>query len=841
VDPLDPRRRGQQHGQQQQKQQEPAATTTVDEITTTLPTLYSDIETKTLLLDLGTYRRDCVSNLDNTTSYNRNSDDDDDDTGRVYFDQGLRLLFSYQHEMAAQHLLASLQYAPNCALSHGLVALCHSPNYNFKGEPYYLSTNHHVGVGVGVGVGGVGGDTAGTTGGGGDENKHDLLCVFPSQQVAHRHSKAGVDKIEEIIKRHKRSTSGAKGGKNKGGKHKSNKKGNNNSNISSAQESTTVSAAAAAAGDEGLPDLISPAEVQLLQAIRILTCNPGVDPDLSEELVGRPYADALRKVHEQYGDSDPLVTYCFCEALMVLNAWQLYEYPSGKPVSPDVLECKSVLERALYTFPHHAGLCHLYVHLSEMSSCPQMALPACRPLRYEFPNAGHLIHMATHIDVLLGDYTSVVQYNENAVVADMHVATLFPRTAGPESFYFGYIVHNYHMAVYGAILGAMQKKATQMAQRLCDIVNEDMLQEFSNLAPYLESYAALDIHVLIRFGQWQALLGSDYINSNCSSSSSSSGDDETALAATTKTAIIQPPRDAQLMLFRAASLAYGKGLAYATLSSSLSLSSSSSSAQSSSSNFFSHEQRLEYLKLARKQADRLDGLRGHVDAKFRILHNNSVADLLAVDATMLRGEIAYHTASAAAAAANDNNTNDDNNKNNTNALYNAAFDLLYKAVRMQDSLNYDEPWGKMQPVRHALGGLLLEQGRLTEARIVFQDDLKFHPKNPWALVGLVSCLEKMKMMQQHEQEQHDEEDNGTSSGACCSSLQKKNNTGADATDTKEPLSVQQQQQQDEYIEEDLTATIAKLKAQLQEQQSHEWADFKVLVPCECCCKLKNNH
>src|SRR5262249_4570210 len=56
-----------------------------------------------------------------------------------------------------------------------------------------------------------------------------------------------------------------------------------------------------------------------------------------------------------------------------------------------------------------------------------------------------------------------------------------------------------------------------------------------------------------------------------------------------------------------------------------------------------------------------------------------------------------------------------------------------------------------QPVRHALGALLLEQGRVAEAEAVYREDLGFggslpraqiHPDNVWALRGLLDCLER---------------------------------------------------------------------------------------------------
>jgi hypothetical protein len=128
------------------------------------------------------------------------------------------------------------------------------------------------------------------------------------------------------------------------------------------------------------PQQIRQVEVDILEAINVLCAHPGIDPALSVETVGRPYANAMREVAKKYPD-DPDVAYFFVESLMVLNAWSLYEYPTGRPLTPDVFEIRDVLERLLRLHPEHAGLCHLYVHLSEMSDDPAKALPACLPLR----------------------------------------------------------------------------------------------------------------------------------------------------------------------------------------------------------------------------------------------------------------------------------------------------------------------------------------------------------------------------------------------------------------------------------------------------------------------------
>jgi tetratricopeptide (TPR) repeat protein len=110
----------------------------------------------------------------------------------------------------------------------------------------------------------------------------------------------------------------------------------------------------------------------------------------------------------------------------------------------------------------------------------------------------------------------------------------------------------------------------------------------------------------------------------------------------------------------------------------------------------------------------------------RYVFNNTCLDILAVAAEMMRGEIAYR-------------------KGN----FDAAFAHLRRSVELDDNLPYDEPWGWMQPTRHALGALLLEQGRVAEAAEVYRADLGFdatlgrpcqHPDNVWSLHGYHECL-----------------------------------------------------------------------------------------------------
>ena len=72
-----------------------------------------------------------------------------------------------------------------------------------------------------------------------------------------------------------------------------------------------------------------------------------------------------------------------------------------------------------------------------------------------------------------------------------------------------------------------------------------------------------------------------------------------------------------------------------------------------------------------------------------------------------------------------------------------AFASLRDAVAREDALIYDEPPGWMQPVRHALGALLLASGRVADAEAVYRADLEKNPENGWSLLGLQQSLERL--------------------------------------------------------------------------------------------------
>ena len=131
---------------------------------------------------------------------------------------------------------------------------------------------------------------------------------------------------------------------------------------------------------------------------------------------------------------------------------------------------------------------------------------------------------------------------------------------------------------------------------------------------------------------------------------------------------------------------------------------------------------------ARDASEAFEEARAAVPAGYAFFNNPAEAVLTVAD-LMMRGEMAYHAGETE-----------------------KAFDLLRQAAIADDRLAYNEPRAWMHPPRHALGALLLEQGRVAEALAVYECDLgrkgdlpvsRQNRGNVWSLAGLAECLRRL--------------------------------------------------------------------------------------------------
>jgi hypothetical protein len=210
----------------------------------------------------------------------------------------------------------------------------------------------------------------------------------------------------------------------------------------------------------------------------------------------------MREVYRAHSD-DLDVAAVFAEAVMNRTPWKLWDLRSGQPAEgAGTAEAREVLEAAFRSQPgawDHPGLLHFYVHLMEMSPNPEQALRHGDRLTTLVPDAGHLLHMGTHIDVLCGDYHSVVARNARASEADRK----FLARRGPDTFYTIYCLHNLHFRIYGAMFLAQPTPSLEAAAEIAALLTEPVVRP---MADWFEVFLGMKPHVLIRFGRWREIL-----------------------------------------------------------------------------------------------------------------------------------------------------------------------------------------------------------------------------------------------------------------------------------------------------------------------------------------------
>lgn len=389
-----------------------------------------------------------------------------------------------------------------------------------------------------------------------------------------------------------------------------------------------------------------------------------VELDTLYEWAGE-YAIEMDSICKKYPDDMEAICW-LGEALMNKSPWNLWDPRTGEPIeAANPYRIKEVLEHGIELGRSigvvHPGIWHLYIHAMEMSPTPEVALRVGDELRYLVPDAGHLAHMPSHIDVQCGNYLDVVNSNQAGIDVDMK----FYHYAGAKNFYSLYRCHNYHFKLYGAMFLGQYEPSINAALEMQETVGDQvMTADMESMQGWFEAYFSLKTHAYVRFGKWQEAV-----------------DDEL-------------PSDPEMYKMTTAMTLYGRSIGYANLK-------QEDKARAAQAQFLEACEKIE---------------------PERVLHVIPCHLILGVGKEMLAGEIEYHAGNV-----------------------DKGFEHLRKAVELEDALPYDEPWPWMMPCRHALGALLLDQGRAEEAVDYYEADLGFnemvvranrHPNNVWALVGL---------------------------------------------------------------------------------------------------------
>ncbi len=227
--------------------------------------------------------------------------------------------------------------------------------------------------------------------------------------------------------------------------------------------------------------------------IEALTKRFHILTDLKKSAVD--YKDAMAALHKKYPDDvDAAVLYA--DSLMNLIPWQLWT-KDGKPAE-GTLEIVAVLEAAIKRDPNHIGANHLYIHAVEASKTPARALESANKLGKLAPNAGHLVHMPSHIHIRTGDYEAAAKSNEAAAEVDR----AYIKATGARGMYPAmYYSHNLHFQVEAYNRIGKYAEAKRAATQLRDNVRGHLKE-----MPMLEGFLPSAVFVDLRFNRWDEIL-----------------------------------------------------------------------------------------------------------------------------------------------------------------------------------------------------------------------------------------------------------------------------------------------------------------------------------------------
>lgn len=229
-----------------------------------------------------------------------------------------------------------------------------------------------------------------------------------------------------------------------------------------------------------------PAETALCSA------RPGADADPLDVA----YAQAMARVAREFPD-DPDIRVLHAEALLLLAPWEWWR--AGRPAA-GTLQAIEELQAALALAPNHTGANHYLIHALEQSPSPERALPAAQRLGGLAPDAGHLVHMPSHVYLRIGRYADASRANVEAIAADERFAAqIRAQGAAP----LAHVSHHRHFLWATASMQGRGAAALEAARALAAEVAADG-KPFGRAGN--EYFAALPLFALVRFARWDEIL-----------------------------------------------------------------------------------------------------------------------------------------------------------------------------------------------------------------------------------------------------------------------------------------------------------------------------------------------
>ena len=235
----------------------------------------------------------------------------------------------------------------------------------------------------------------------------------------------------------------------------------------------------------------SPKERDLIQAMGT-RYDPADTSDNKRKELNIQYASAMQSLNAKY-QNDLEVKALYTDAVMLLHSWDFW-YNDGTPKSwtPELVQlCKDILKHD----PHHPAGLNYYIHVTEASRKPEVALASADSLIKLFPGVAHMVHMSSHEYERIGYYEKGVMANE---AADRSLAVYDSLAKG--LFTSVHVPHYYAVDAYCALSGAMYKIAlpkTVACRNIVKPTHEETYQQFMYMFPLI---------AMVRMGKWNEIL-----------------------------------------------------------------------------------------------------------------------------------------------------------------------------------------------------------------------------------------------------------------------------------------------------------------------------------------------
>lgn len=422
------------------------------------------------------------------------------------------------------------------------------------------------------------------------------------------------------------------------------------------------------------------------------------------------YRNAMAVISANHPD-DKNVSTLYAESMMNLNPWDLYDQ-AGLPKRDETKTIVAVLKRSTGDTEEAIGANHYYIHAVEGSNPyigsihPADALTSANLLQRQVPESGHLVHMSSHIYLLVGDYLTSLKANINGSnndvtqYGDACKGTYLMYTGNdkcPQLYYGHYLSHNYFFGSVSATFMGQSKNAMALA---CD--TQAHVQRFVAYEPGLQRYLSAPLMTMVVNRNWDAICA----ETNCMGPDPSS---EKFSKPKFEDCYSQGKEDSGCHVLRAIWY-WARGMAHVAYS------------KDSGGN----------LSAMSKEIEEIPPCTENSRTSLNTFGNNCAKDVLKIGQKILSAR----------------------NRWSDVALNGAERILgdLTDAVKQEDLLLYDEPPQWFTPAREALGGFYLQLAKgsdgsqyktdyYSKARDVFDEALLRHPASGRALYGKMRALQ----------------------------------------------------------------------------------------------------